>query len=113
MQIKEPKTKVFTKNKEDFVCENCGFAVAGDGYRNHCPHCLISKHVDVNPGDRAESCGGLMHISDIAMDHGTLVFTYQCEKCGHLKKNKAHTEDSIDAITAKMKELGDKKQKPV
>jgi hypothetical protein len=29
-------------------------------YRNHCPACLWSKHVDVQPGDRAATCRGLM-----------------------------------------------------
>ena len=24
----------------------------GNGYTNHCPKCLWSKHVDINPGDR-------------------------------------------------------------
>lgn len=46
-----------------FVCENCGCKVrplTKGGYRNHCPHCLYSKHVDINPGDRASECGGLM-----------------------------------------------------
>ena len=41
---------------QSFTCANCGAAVsplAGGGYRNHCPVCLHSLHVDVNPGDRA------------------------------------------------------------
>ena len=43
----------FTRKVEDFTCEHCGREVHGNGYTNHCPHCLHSKHVDVNPGDRA------------------------------------------------------------
>ena len=43
--------KKFTKIDEEFICENCGAKVEKLGYtcRNHCPHCLYSKHVDVNP----------------------------------------------------------------
>ena len=52
--------KMFQKNVEDFVCGNCGGEVVGNGYTNHCPKCLWSKHVDINPGDRAEKCGGMM-----------------------------------------------------
>ena len=46
----------FTEIDEEFTCENCGKHVPKLGYscRNHCPYCLHSKHVDVNPGDRAE-----------------------------------------------------------
>ena len=32
------------KNKEDFICENCGAFVVGTGYTSHCPQCLWSKH---------------------------------------------------------------------
>ena len=50
----------FTRVVEDFTCGQCGAAVTGDGYTNHCPLCLWSRHVDINPGDRAAECGGLM-----------------------------------------------------
>ena len=52
----------FTVIDEEFVCENCGNKVPKLGYscRNHCPVCLHSKHVDINPGDRAETCHGLL-----------------------------------------------------
>jgi len=41
----------FTKIDEEFICENCGIKVQALGYscRNHCPYCLFSKHVDINP----------------------------------------------------------------
>ena len=50
----------FQRRIENFVCEHCGEKVIGDGYTNHCPKCLWSKHVDVNPGDRMAHCGGMM-----------------------------------------------------
>ena len=55
------ETKRFTKNDSGFVCANCGREVPPLGYssRNHCPYCLCSLHVDVNPGDRAADCGGI------------------------------------------------------
>ncbi len=48
----------FTKIDEEFICENCGKKVEPLGYtcRNHCNNCLYSKHVDINPGDREETC---------------------------------------------------------
>ncbi len=109
MKVRTIRKKSFIKNKEDFVCDRCDRAVHGDGYRNHCPNCLTSKHVDVNPGDRDASCQGLMDVTDIEMDHGKLVFTQKCVRCDHVRKNKAHPEDSIEAITAKMAELNKKK----
>ncbi|MBI5457194.1 RNHCP domain-containing protein [Candidatus Kaiserbacteria bacterium] len=50
----------FKRTVEDFTCEHCGTYVKGDGYTNHCPKCLWSKHLDVEPGDRAAVCGGMM-----------------------------------------------------
>ena len=54
------KDSRFTEIDEEFICENCGKRVPKLGYscRNHCPYCLHSKHVDKNPGDRAEECHG-------------------------------------------------------
>mgnify|MGYP002707339772 FL=1 len=47
---------------EAFVCKVCGRTVvpqgAGSEHRNHCPNCLSSLHVDIEPGDRAADCGG-------------------------------------------------------
>ena len=42
-------TAKFTMIDENFICEVCGKEVKKLGYtaRNHCPHCLCSKHVDV------------------------------------------------------------------
>ena len=52
--------KRFSKCVEDFTCEECGSPIEGNGYTNHCPNCLYSKHVDINPGDRKSTCGGIM-----------------------------------------------------
>ena len=30
---------------------------AGSNHRNHCPNCLYSLHVDIEPGDRESECG--------------------------------------------------------
>ena len=46
----------FTRTVGDFVCENCNTSVKGNGYTDHCPCCLYSKHVDINPGDRDCDC---------------------------------------------------------
>lgn len=105
MQIRKPKTKAFQRNIEDFVCEECEALIHGDGYRNHCSYCLTSKHVDINPGDRAEKCAGLMTVVDIILEHGHLILVHQCNECGHQKRNRSHAEDNIDTIVKMMSEL--------
>ena len=54
--------KRFAKNDAGFVCAHCGKTVLplGVSSRDHCPFCLWSVHVDINPGDRSNDCGGMM-----------------------------------------------------
>ncbi len=88
----------FERTKEDFVCGNCGRAVHGNGYTNHCPKCLWSRHVDVNPGDRAATCGGLMEPIDAELKKGEWVILHRCVICGFERKNKTVPDDDFDAI---------------
>jgi hypothetical protein len=90
--------KKFQRKIEDFVCENCGAKVKGNGYTNHCPVCLCSKHVDINPGDRAATCLGLMKPIDIELKKGEYIVIQQCEKCKHLRKNKVTAEDNMGKV---------------
>lgn len=47
---------------DTFTCKHCGRVVvpigAGTQHRNHCPNCLVSLHLDDEPGDRTADCGG-------------------------------------------------------
>lgn len=90
--------KNFIKNIEDFICGNCGFKVVGDGYTNHCPKCLYSKHVDDVPGDRANKCHGLMPPVGIDYKNQQYSVTHKCLKCGKSKNNKTSPEDDFDKI---------------
>ena len=90
--------KQFSRRKEDFVCEHCGAKVKGNGYTNHCPQCLYSKHVDINPGDRMADCGGLMEPIDIEQKDGKYIIVQSCQKCGFIRRNKVEDNDNFDAI---------------
>ena len=68
---RENKRKTFEKGyykthacRDAFTCKVCGRLCtpesAGSDHRNHCPNCLSSLHVDIEPGDRASDCGGIM-----------------------------------------------------
>jgi predicted Zn-ribbon and HTH transcriptional regulator len=92
------QTRKFQRKIEDFVCENCGFKVKGDGYTNHCPKCLLSKHVDVNPGDRLEACGGLMAPISVDMKAGEHILLQKCLKCGFERKNKVSKGDDFERV---------------
>ena len=91
----------FTVIDEEFECENCGKFVRKLGYscRNHCPYCLYSKHVDKNPGDRAEECKGKLRPIGLEIDNKKgYVVIFKCEKCGAIRKNKAAEDDDMDLI---------------
>ncbi len=90
--------KIFQKRKEDFNCEYCGFSVIGDGYTNHCPRCLYSKHVDIFPGDRLEQCGGMMEPISYEKENGKESLVQRCVRCGKLRKNKVQKRDSFENL---------------
>jgi len=91
--------KNFIKQTEDFVCENCGHKVHGTGFTNHCPKCLFSQHVDNVPGDRANTCGGMMEPMKLELKHGLpYQIVHRCQRCGEIKKNKVAQDDSRDAL---------------
>ena len=92
--------KKFTRRSEDFVCENCGTEVKGNGYTNHCPNCLHSKHVDINPGDRQATCLGQMVPIAVAPKGDGYTITQKCQKCGHVRANKSAPNDNFEALLA-------------
>ena len=94
----------FIKNKEDFACENCGFFVVGDGFTNHCPQCLWSKHVDINPGDRMSECGGMMKPVGLRILNREQKLTHECILCGYRKINRLSKDDNYDKVIAVTKE---------
>ncbi len=90
----------FIKRVEDFVCDKCGTIVKGGGYTNHCPKCLWSKHVDINPGDRASECSGLMQPVSFFKKNGEDKITHRCIKCGQEKINRVQVGDDVEALIA-------------
>ena len=92
--------KRFNELDEGFICEHCGKEVNPLGYtsRDHCPYCLYSKHVDINPGDRANTCKGLLKPVYIEKFKDTYKIIYECEKCHETHKNIMANDDNYDLI---------------
>lgn len=92
--------KQFVKKDEAFTCINCGKEVGPLGYttRDHCPHCLYSIHIDIMPGDRANTCKGILKPIGIEKFKDTYKIVYRCEKCHEEHKNIMATDDSLDEI---------------
>lgn len=92
--------KQFTMRDENFICENCHKEVKSLGYtaRDHCPYCLYSKHVDINPGDRNNPCKGLLKPIGIEKFKDTYKILYKCEKCHQSHKNIVAKDDDMNAI---------------
>ncbi len=91
----------FTKNDEEFTCENCNAKVSKLSYtsRDHCNKCLYAKHVDINPGDRLEKCQGILE--PIGIENNSkkgYVIVYKCKKCGKIRKNIAAKDDNMKLI---------------
>jgi hypothetical protein len=69
-----------------FSCINCGTTVepvSNGSYRNHCPECLCSRHVDIAPGDRANGCGGVMRPVGLQYRRKKgWQIVHRCDRCG-------------------------------
>ena len=96
----------------DFKCLNCGRevsalpAVSGVHNRNHCPYCLVSKHVDLRQaGDRLAVCKGPMRPIGLtakrsgkkytAQAPGELMLVHHCQRCGALSINRMAADDFV------------------
>lgn len=97
------QAKKFTKRVENFDCEKCGIKNVGSGFTNHCFKCLWSKHVDINPGDRAEGCGGMMEPIKIDFEKGKYFINHKCLRCGFRKRKGVEKNDDFDAVVAIVK----------
>jgi hypothetical protein len=88
-----------TGRNTGFTCANCGTVVpplAAGGCRNHCPHCLYSLHVDINPGDRANPCqGALEPIGVIQSGKKGWIIVSRCQRCGEIRRNRAALDDPV------------------
>ncbi len=99
--------KKFNMIDENFICENCGSKVNKLGYtaRDHCNHCLYSKHVDINPGDRMNNCHGMLKPIGIEKYKDSFKIIYQCEKCHQIHKNIMANDDNMEIIINISKDL--------
>ena len=92
--------KKFNMVDENFNCLNCGYEVKKLNYtaRDHCPNCLYSRHVDILPGDRKNTCQGLMEPIGIEKYKNTYKIIYRCTKCHQIHKNIMADDDNYDLI---------------
>ena len=85
--------------KDSFTCKVCGRLVtsggAGTDHRNHCPYCLSSRHLDIEPGDREADCGGVMEpIAVWVRKNGEWAIIHRCRICGALSSNRIAADDN-------------------
>ena len=99
--------KKFNMIDEEFICENCGKKVNKLNYtaRDHCNYCLYSKHVDILPGDRQNTCKGLLKPIGIEKYRDTYKILYQCENCHQFHKNIMAIDDNLDLIIELSKKI--------
>ena len=103
---RENKRKAFEKGyykthtcSDTFICKVCGRTVvpenAGSDHRNHCPNCLASLHLDIEPGDRESDCGGIMEpIAVWVRRGGEWAIIHRCRRCGALSSNRVAADDN-------------------
>jgi DNA-directed RNA polymerase subunit RPC12/RpoP len=93
--------KKFQKNNQTFVCINCKEQVPPHptSSRDHCSYCLFGLHVDLNPGDRANNCKGVLEPIGVETLNQKERIVYRCKKCNELIKNITAPDDNRKMIT--------------
>lgn len=86
-----------------FTCANCRANVPagafGTRHRNHCPHCLWSRHVDDETGDRRSPCRQPMEpIAIAAKGDGEWAIVHRCTGCGQVRLNRIAGDDAEIAL---------------
>ena len=85
-----------------FFCAHCGRKVrslTNGSYRNHCPFCLWSRHVDRTPGDRAHPCRGLMEPVAVERTSRGWRIIHRCRACDARRPNRiAERTDQPDDL---------------
>lgn len=101
----------------DFTCKNCGCfvsactMVSGVVHRNHCPHCLHSRHVDLfQAGDRLCACKSLMAPMGLTLKRsrdkyapqrgGEVMLVHRCTYCGEIAINRIAADDDPEKLLA-------------
>ncbi len=103
---RENKRKQFEKGyykthgcSDSFTCKVCAdwlyLTGAGSNHHNHCPNCLSSLHLDIEPGDREADCGGIMEPVGVwVRKNGEWALIHRCRRCGHLSSNRVAADDN-------------------
>ena len=84
--------------------------VTNGSYRNHCPFCLWSLHVDNEPGDRASTCRAPMMPVGFRHSKKGLQLIHECTGCGKRQPNvvaRGTAQDDFDAVVRLMESEGD------
>lgn len=101
----------FKMINETFICENCKNNIEIHpqwSARNHCPHCLYSKHLDKDfPWDRLSECKWLMKPIDIDYKKNKWnMIKHRCVICQKEILNKVAPDDNfIKFIQERNKQL--------
>lgn len=99
----------------DFDCINCRQFVSSEAllsgvhHRNHCPHCLSSRHLDLfRAGDRLSACKARMRPVALTLkktakryateNKGEIMLVHQCEGCGKISINRIAADDNTDVL---------------
>lgn len=96
-RARRPETDVFR-------CRHCramvGPTISGGRFRNHCPLCLHSRHVDgPRPGDRASRCRAKMApVGLFTRPSGEQVILHRCLGCGIERYTRVAADDNVLAL---------------
>jgi hypothetical protein len=111
------ETRKLNSAETGFKCISCKSWISsardesGVNHRNHCPLCLVSRHVDLQKaGDRLSVCCSRMLPIGLTFKHtfkryanerrGELMIIHRCAGCGKINLNRIAADDNPDLLYA-------------
>jgi uncharacterized CHY-type Zn-finger protein len=91
---------MFSKNNESFICINCSKEVSKHptSSRDHCNFCLYGLHVDIEPGDRANECRGILVPIGLKIANTKEQIAYRCQGCNQVVTCVTAPDDNREKI---------------
>jgi hypothetical protein len=118
-----PAEKRIYQDNDAFKCCRCKAWVENDPevcgvkHRNHCPYCLVSRHVnELKAGDRRSDCRAAMRPVGLtlkrshnkyAVDDGELMLIHLCLGCGKLSINRIAADDNAEKLLSVFNSSGE------
>lgn len=87
------KKQIWEVYRNTLTCVICAKKFVNKN-RDHCPHCLCSIHLDIEPRDNESDCRGVLR----PVSRTDKEIVHKCERCGTIQYNPIYIDDDLTIL---------------